>query len=113
MAVYGQYRFFGGNTHSQDPLPVYQLHAGYTFRPGLWIAADATYYIGGETTVNGIPRQDMQENSRYGVTMSIPLSARWSAKLAWATGLTTRVGGNFQTTSLALQYRWFDAAPGR
>jgi len=27
--------------------------------------------------------------------------------------LTTRVGANFQTTSLALQYRWFDATPGR
>jgi len=105
--------FFGGNTRSQDPLAAYQLHAGYTFRPGLWIAADATYYTGGETSVNGTGRQDLQENSRYGLTLSIPFNARWSAKLAWATGLTTRIGGNFQTAFLALQYRWFDAAPGR
>lgn len=29
-------------------------------------------------------------------------------KLAWSTGLTTRIGGNFDTFAVALQYLWFD-----
>jgi hypothetical protein len=32
----------------------------------------------------------------------------WSAKLAWATGYSTRIGGDFRTASITFQYRWFD-----
>lgn len=47
--------------------------------------------------------QDYQLSARCGVTLSVPLAAKWSAKLAWSRGLVTRVGGNFQTISIALQ----------
>ncbi len=100
--------FFGGRQRSQDPLSVFQVHAGYNWRPGFWIAADLTFYTGGQTAVNGLPGNDLQRNSRYGVTLSVPLIASWSAKLAWSRGLTTAIGGNFQTFSIALQYRWFN-----
>lgn len=100
--------FFGGRRRSQEPMPVFQWHGGYTWRPGLWIAADMTYFTGGRTSVNGVQDQDLQRSVRYGVTLSVPLSAQWSAKLAWSHGLITRVGGNFQTVSVALQYRWFN-----
>jgi len=81
---------------------------GYTWRPGLWLAADMTFFTGGQTSVNGVQDNDMQRNVRYGVTLSFPLSAQWSGKLAWSRGLTTSIGGNFQTISVALQYRWFN-----
>jgi hypothetical protein len=100
--------FFGGRRRSQDPLPVFQWHGGYTWRPGLWLAADMTYFTGGQTSVNGVQDNDVQRNVRYGVTLSFPLSAQWSGKLAWSHGLTTSIGGNFQTISVALQYRWFN-----
>ncbi|MBB5460287.1 transporter [Paraburkholderia sp. Cpub6] len=100
--------FFGGKRRSQNPLLTFQWHGGYTFKPGLWLAADLTYFTGGETSVNGVKDQDRQGNTRYGVTLSVPLSTQWSAKLAWSRGLTTRFGGNFQTVSVALQYRWFN-----
>jgi hypothetical protein len=100
--------FFGGRRRSQDPLYTFQWHGGYNFRPGLWIAVDATYFTGGRTSVNGVLDQDLQRSTRYGVTLSVPLAAQWSAKLAWSRGLTTRVGGDFQTVSVALQYRWFN-----
>lgn len=100
--------FFGGRHRSQDPMPVFQWHGGYNWRPGLWIAADATYFAGGRTSVNGVQDQDLQRSVRYGVTLSVPLAASWSAKLAWSHGLITRIGGNFQTVSVALQYRWFN-----
>jgi hypothetical protein len=56
----------------------------------------------------GIEDQDLRRSVRYGVTMSVPLATRWSAKLAWSRGLITRVGGDFQVFSVALQYRWFN-----
>jgi hypothetical protein len=100
--------FFGGHRRSQDPMPTLQWHGGYTWRPRLWLAADVTYFTGGRTHVNGIEDQDYQLSARYGITLSVPLAAKWSAKLAWSRGLVTRVGGNFQTISIALQYHWFN-----
>jgi hypothetical protein len=101
-------QFFGDTERSQDPLATLQLHAGYTFRPGLWLAGDATYYRGGQTSVDGDEKDDTQANSRYGMTLSIPLSEGIALKLAGSKGLTTRVGGEFTTVGAALQYRWFD-----
>ena len=100
--------FFGGRRRSQDPLPTFQWHGGYNWRPGLWLAADVTDFTGGQTSVNGVQDKDLQRNVRYGLTLSFPLSARWSGKLAWSRGLTTSIGGNFQTISVALQYHWFN-----
>jgi hypothetical protein len=105
--------FFGGQTREQDPLWSFQLHAGYNFRPGFWLAANATYFTGGRTTVDGAAKKDLQSNSRYGVTLSYPLQRGIALKLAWSTGFTTRVGGDFDTWSIFLQYRWFDGnGPG-
>jgi hypothetical protein len=84
------------------------LHSGYTFRPGLWIAADLGYAAGGRTSVNDVPGEDRQANVRYGVTFSLPIARGWSTKLAYSHGLVTRAGGNFTSIALTLQYRWFD-----
>lgn len=100
--------FVGGRRRSQAPLPVMQWHGGYLWRPGFWLAADVTFLTGGRTSVDHIDDNDHQRNIRYGLTLSFPLAAQWSGKLAWSRGLTTAIGGNFQTISLALQYRWFN-----
>jgi len=101
--------FFGGNVRGQNPLWNFELDAGYLFRPGLWLAASATYYTGGETRVNGVGSHDALANSRYGLTLSVPLAPPGlSAKAAWSTGLTGRLGGHFDIIAFSLQYRWFD-----
>ncbi|MEZ2354370.1 transporter [Caballeronia sp. RCC_10] len=100
--------FYVGRRSSQAPLPVFQLHGGYTWRPGLWLAADVTYYTGGRTSVNGIEDQDLQRSVRYGLTLSVPIASQWSAKFSWSKGLMATAGGDFRTYSLALQYRWFN-----
>ena len=99
--------FFGGQTRSQEPLYTFQADAGYEFRPGLWVSANGTYYTGGKTTVNGVQNQDRQQTTRYGITASTPLGAGWSTKFNWSKGATTRIGGNFEEYSFALQYHWF------
>ena len=100
--------FFGGRTRSQDPIWTFQLDGGYEFRPGLWLSANASYYTGGQTTVNGVQNQDQQRSSRYGLTFSVPLGTGWSTKFNWSKTLTTRIGGDYEEFSFALQYRWFD-----
>jgi hypothetical protein len=100
--------FFGGRRRTQDALFITQAHVGYNFRPGLWIALNGAYASGGSTRVDGVRNQDEQSNSRYGATLSVPLKAGWSAKLGWSRGLLVRAGGDYDVTTLALQYRWFD-----
>jgi hypothetical protein len=100
--------FLGDRRRSQAPLAVLQLHGGYTFRPGLWIATDVGFYAGGATTVNGIGNDDRQNNARYGLTLSVPVTRNWSAKLAVSNGFMVRAGGNYKAVSLTLQYLWFN-----
>jgi hypothetical protein len=99
--------FYGGVRRGQAPIGTLQGHVSYTFRPRLWLAGDATYYTGGRTTIDGVPRADLQRNSRLGVTLAVPTGRRHSLKLAWGTGFTTRIGGDFQTVALGWQVMWF------
>ena len=100
--------FFRGHRKSQEPLAVYQLHVGYNFRPGLWLAADYGRYIGGRSSIDGAPKDDEQHNSRIGLALSVPVAKGWSAKLAYSKGTVVRVGGDYSIASIAMQYRWFD-----
>jgi hypothetical protein len=99
--------FFGGQVKRQDPLASYQVHVVYTVRPRLWAAVDFTYYAGGSTTVNGVPNNDRQDNTRGGVTLSVPVTLHQSLKLTWARGVSTRIGTSFDTLGAAWQFLWF------
>jgi hypothetical protein len=98
--------FFGGSRREQDPIAVAQAHVSYTFRPRLWVAMNTTWYRGGDTTVDGVHNDDLQDSSRIGATLSLPLAAGQSVKLAWSDGMTTRIGADFTTWTVAWQYAW-------
>jgi len=97
----------GGQSRQQDPLSALQGHVSYTFRPSLWIAADGTWYGGGAASVGGGPKSERLDNSRLGVTLSLPLTASQSAKLAYSRGALVRAGSNFSTIVAGWQLRWF------
>lgn len=96
----------GGRRREQDPIVALQQHVSYTLRPRLWMAFDATWYSGGATTIDGTDRGDLQRNTRLGATMSCPIGATQSLKVAYSTGATTRIGGDFNTLALAWQIAW-------
>lgn len=100
--------FYNGHTRSQAPLPVLQAHVGYNFRPGLWLATDGIYYWGGGIRVDGVSSNDTESVSRFGLSLSVPITDELSAKFAWSTWLSARNGGTFETVGVSLQYRWFD-----
>jgi hypothetical protein len=99
--------FYGGQRREQSPLATAQAHVSYTFKPRFWVAGDATFYAGGRTTVEGRVNADLKKNSRLGLTVAVPITRHQSLKASWATGFTTRVGGDFDTLSVAWQYLWF------
>ena len=78
----------------------------YTLGAGIWVAVDGTYYTGGRTTVDGVDDNDLQKNTRLGVTVALPVNRHTSVKLYGSTGVSTRTGSNFTAGGIVLQYRW-------
>jgi len=95
--------YFGGITKDVRPLLSVQSHVAYTFKPRLWLAADATFYTGGRNVLDGQPGSERQESSRVGLTLSLPVWRTHSIKASWSTGATVRSGGDFDTITLAWQ----------
>ena len=93
-------------TVQQDPIYSVQGHVVRNFAHGVWAAADATYYWGGRTTVNGRRTDTLQANSRFGLTVALPLNRRNSIKVYGGTGISSRTHSNFNDVGLAWQYRW-------
>ncbi len=100
--------FFGGQYREQDSIGSYQSHVSYTFRPGLWLAADVTYYGGGTSSLDGKRNPDRQSNTRVGATLSVPLMQGLSVKLSYSEGAVVRIGGDFRSIGINFQYAWFD-----
>jgi Putative MetA-pathway of phenol degradation len=100
-------QYYGGQEREQSPLGTVQAHVSYTFKPRLWLAGDATFYTGGRTTVGGKVNADLQKNSRLGLTLAVPIGRNHSVKASWATGVSTRIGADFDTLSVGYQYLRF------
>lgn len=96
----------GSATRSQQPLTSLQAHVSYTVRPALWAAFDGTWYSGGAVSLNGGPATDRQSNTRIGATVSFPLPARQSIKVAWSSGVSGRIGADFSTLTISWQHVW-------
>jgi hypothetical protein len=97
---------YRGTVRKQDPIVSTQTHVSYAFRPRLWAAFDANFYTGGRTSIDGIPGNDLQRNSRIGGTLSIPLTRRQSLKFSGSTGAITNIGAAFTSVGIAYQYLW-------
>ncbi len=98
--------FYGGQRREQDPIYSLQGHLVYSFRSGIWAALTGTYFTGGRTTVDGVRKDDLQESSRVGATLALPVNRRHSIKLYASTGLSIRTGTDFDAIGAAWQYRW-------
>jgi hypothetical protein len=102
-------RFYTGKSiRTQDPMGAFQGHLSYTIKPKMWLALDATYYSGGNSSINGIDKDDRQNNSRIGVTFVFPVMKRGSLRLAASTGAIIRSGADFNTFSIGWQTTWLE-----
>jgi Putative MetA-pathway of phenol degradation len=95
------------NTLTQAPIGALEMHLSYDVKPRLWASIDGNYWYGGETTVNGVYKVGtLQSNSRIGGTVSVPFTKHQSVKFSYSDGELARIGGTFQTVSVAWQYSW-------
>lgn len=99
--------FLGTSRRKQKPMASFQGSVIYTLRPRMWVSGNATFYSGGSTVLNDTANEDRQRNARIGATFSYPINQQQSLKVAWAKGVTTRIGGNLNTIAVAWQYAWF------
>jgi hypothetical protein len=98
--------FFNGHTRTEQPIYSVQGHAIYSFGNGIWAAADVTYFTGGQTAINGVADDDLQQNWRAGATLSFPLATRYSVRLYASRGVAARTNDNYDLIGIQLQYRW-------
>jgi hypothetical protein len=96
----------GASLRTQAPIGAFQAHVSYNFQRQLWAAFDATYYVGGRTTVQGVRNDDQFSNSRVGATIVLPVGQRHSVKLAVSRGAVIRFGTDFSTLSIGWQTAW-------
>jgi len=99
--------FLGNSRREQKSMASFQGAVIYTLRPRMWLSGNTTFYSGGSTVINGTANNDRQKNARVGATFSYPLNQHQSFKIAWAKGVTTRIGGNLNTIVFGWQYAWF------
>lgn len=99
--------FPGTNAQTQAPLGAFEGHLSYDFKPRLWASLDGNFYSGGETSFNGTQSPTTrQQNSRVGVTVSMPFTKHQSMKVSYANGAHVRFGEEFQALSVGWQYSW-------
>ena len=103
---FGENDEFLGATRQQDPIVSAQLHLVKRIRPGFWGSLDVNYYYGGESRVGQEPQEDLQRNSRMGVTFVFPLKGRHAIRTSYDTGIATKSGGDYSTFTLSYVIGW-------
>jgi hypothetical protein len=98
--------FDSGKTRQQEPIYSTQFNLSYTFANNIWASLGATYYTGGRTSIDGVERNDLQQNWRTGFTLALPIDGSNSIKLVAQSGVSTRTGTDYDTLGVFWQYRW-------
>ena len=98
--------FAGGRTREQDRIVVTQVHFTRRFSSAMWLAADANFYQGGRTTVDGKQNLDLQKNSRIGATFSKGLGGGHAIRASVSRGAYTTIGADFTSIAFGYNYAW-------
>jgi Putative MetA-pathway of phenol degradation len=98
--------FLGGRTRAQAPIGAVQVHVTYRFQRTMWLAADANYYAGGRTTIDGTQNFDLQRNSRIGATFSTAVARGHAIRMSVSRGAYTTIGADFTSIAVGYNYAW-------
>lgn len=96
--------FYGGTRFSQDPFFEAQGHAVFTIRvPDIWVAGSFGYGWGAAAMIDDAPK-DALENLRASAMLRLPITRQHALKFVYISGLTTRLGADFDTFQVAYTY---------
>jgi hypothetical protein len=97
---------YGGTTISQAPIWSIQGNVIYAFKSGFWAGVSGGMATGGQTTVNGVEKDNAQENSRLAATLALPVNRRLSVRFFYTNSVKTALGADFDYYNLSAQYTW-------
>jgi len=100
-------KYLKESTLEQEPLFSVQTHICYYFKNQMWLAFNGTWFKGGQTIVNDVPKGNLFNNWRVGGTWSLPLTRFQSLKFQFHAGAFTAHGYNYNLVSVGYQYLFF------
>jgi hypothetical protein len=101
--------FFGddgdyiGGRREQSPIYAFEAHLVHRLRPGLWGSFDINWFTGGQQTIDGEKRDDLQRNARVGATLAFPFLKRQAIKLGYSQGIRTAIGNDSKQILMTYQ----------
>mgnify|MGYP001817459856 FL=1 len=99
--------FFGGKRREQDPLYAIDGSVEYIFQSGFWVSAGTGINVGGQSTVDGIERDDRRGSYGWAIRGGFPVLRSLSFRAGYLeTDHWTTVGIASQTVSVGLLGRW-------
>ncbi len=99
--------FWNGNRREQDMIYILQGHLAYTFRPGLWVSCGTGYGFGGESTINGTPKNDPKGNLVTGCSVGMPVTRSIGVKIGYLNSRTQEdTGSDSDTIAIATSMFW-------
>lgn len=112
--VYGNVQFFtdndehlGSNTLEQDPLWGLEGHIIRDFKLGRRVSFDVLYALGGATALNGVDRDDKQNNFVIGTNIIVPVSPADILTLIYQTNSRSIEGSpDFDVWSVVFTHLW-------
>ena len=107
--------YVGSTTQTQTPLYFAKAGAIWTVKRGMWLAVNYGRANGGETRVDGVKTNEPQRNDRLAYTFVMPFFRSGGLRLTYTSGLSTRLGADFDSIGIGYQYSWFkrpSAKPG-
>jgi hypothetical protein len=103
---FGDNTEFVGVTREQAPIIASEFHLIKVMKAGVWASLDLNFYQGGQSTVNGVDRDDIQRNSRAGLTLAYPINSKHLIRTSYSSGVVTEVGSAYGIFTLAYIYAW-------
>ena len=99
--------FFNGNTREQDPTYIIHAHLTHTFRPGLSLGAAIGYDYSGESTINGIDKDDIKQDVGWALRLSYPINRQSGINVAYiGTRKLESTGLDSDTLTAGLSFSW-------
>jgi len=107
--------YVGSTIQTQTPLYFAKAGAIWTVKRGMWLAVNYGRANGGETRVDGVKTSEPQRNDRLAYTFVMPFYRSGGLRVTYTSGLSTRLGADFDSIGIGYQYSWFkrpSAKPG-
>ncbi|MEP0201767.1 MAG: transporter [Halioglobus sp.] len=94
---------FLGTTREQEAIYSLQFHLIHRFSPGFWASLDLNGYKGGRSTVGNIELDDVQRDSRWGVTFVLPITRGHAIRTSYSSGSANDSNEDFDIFTVSYQ----------